>query len=410
MSRRTPAFLATAAAAGAIGAGATTSSDTASAGRADQQTTHLVSRALGGGLPNGPSTHAVISGDKRYSRLIAFESEASNLVARDSNGQKDVFAIKRSGSINNKGTPWRGGRTILVSRGVGGPANGPSYGASVSGAFRKPGKCVAFMSRASNLVAGDGNGKVDAFLAKAPGRKVSLVSVGNGEDVTGVSVSGDCSRVSYTTASGALYTRKGRKKVKKVAGVTGAADPSYAQGASNALVVGGSGGVYLSSGGTGRAKLVAAGGRNPAFNDLKRRTLAYEKSSGGRTQIAYKDLGRGEKIISSRSGDMGNGDSRDPVIGNSGYYVTFESHASNLGVNALGRTGDANGKPDTYLFTDVRDITLVQSVERKAEPVPGGGENPSMSYYANYLLFDSPAPLGSNGGNRQIFMRYLGEV
>lgn len=409
MSRRTPALLATAVAAGAFGVAATTSSDTASADRADQQSTQLISRALGGGLPNGPSTHAVISGDKRYSRLIAFESEASNLVAGDSNGQKDVFAIKRTGSVNNKGTPWKGGKTILVSRGVGGAANGPSYGASVSGAFRKPGKCVAFLSSASNLVAGDANGKVDAFLAKAPGRKVSLVSSGSGEDVTGVSVSGDCSRVSYTTSSGALYTRKGRS-VKKVAGATGAADSSYAQGASNALVFGGSGGVYLSSNGTGRAKLVAAGGRNPAFNDLKRRTLAYEKPSGGRVQIAYKDLGKGEKIISSRSGDAGNASSSDPVIGNSGYYVTFESHASNLGVNALGRTGDSNGKADAYLFTDVRDITLVQSVEKKAEPVPGGGENPSMSYYANYVLFDSPGPLGSSGGNRQIFMRYLGEV
>ena len=32
-----------------------------------------------------------------------------------------------------------------------------------------------------------------------------------------------------------------------------------------------------------------------------------------------------------------------------------------------------------------------------------------MSFYANYIVFDSPAPLGSNGP-RQVFMRYLGPV
>jgi hypothetical protein len=79
-------------------------------------------------------------------------------------------------------------------------------------------------------------------------------------------------------------------------------------------------------------------------------------------------------------------------------------------VNALGRTGDSNNRPDAYLYTNVRDLTLVQSVKEKAVPVPGGGENPSMSYYANYIVFDSPAPLGDNSGNHQIYMRYLGEV
>ena len=36
-------------------------------------------------------------------------------------------------------------------------------------------------------------------------------------------------------------------------------------------------------------------------------------------------------------------------------------------------------------------------------------KNPGMSFYANYIVFDSSAPLGSDGP-RQIFMRYLGPV
>ena len=81
-----------------------------------------------------------------------------------------------------------------------------------------------------------------------------------------------------------------------------------------------------------------------------------------------------------------------------------------LGVNASGRTGDSNGRPDTYLYTANRKITLVQSVKKKAVPLNGGGMNPSMNFYANYVVFDSPAPMNAAEGPHQIFMRYLGPV
>jgi hypothetical protein len=156
--------------------------------------------------------------------------------------------------------------------------------------------------------------------------------------------------------------------------------------------------------------LIAAGGSNPAYNDIKRQVVAYEKQAGAYRQIGYKDLGKSEQIISSHRGTPGNGDSRDPVIGNSGYYVTFESDASNLGLNSLSRQGDGNRQTDSYLYTNVRDITLVQSVVEKAVPLEGGGENPSMSFYANYIVFDSPAPLDDDRGAHQVYMRYLGPV
>ncbi len=376
----------------------------ADAARDRSQSTQLISRSIGGGIPNGPSTNAVISSDRRYARVIAFESEASDLVAGDTNGLKDVFAVKRTGSIGNEGAPWSGGNAIRVSRGLGGAAaNGPSYGASVSGDFHHRGRCIAFLSAASNLVGGDTNGTVDAFLVKSAGRRPIRLSLPRGAQSTtnasAVSVSGDCSRVSFVTG-GTLYTRKGRK-TRRVRTAGPAGNPSYAVGRSNALVFDAPAGVYLSRNGFRRPKLVAAGGANPAFNDLKRRTLAYEKHG----QIFYKDLGRDERAISARGGRVGDGGSRDPVIGNSGYYVTFESEASNLGVNANGSPGDYNGRADAYLYTDVRDLTLVQSVEEKAVPMPGGGQNPSMSYYANYILFDSSA-----GRSHQVYMRYLGPV
>ena len=378
---------------------------------AQEQTTQLISRAADGGTPNGPSTGAVISGDRRYARVIAFESEATDLVRGDTNGQKDLFAVKRNGSINNRGTPWRGGDAILVSRGLrGAPADGPSFGASVSGDFRNAGKCVAFLSGATNLVSGDTNGKVDAFYVTSPGRAPKRVSANDlPADADSVSVSGDCSRVSFT-AGGDLYTSLGGREAKRVSTRGSATDPSYATGHSDALVYAASGGVWLSSNGTGRGSLVARGGRNPVFNDLKRRTLAYETTVGNRTQIGYRDVGGGQRIISARGSNQGNGDSRKPAIGNSGFYVVFETDASNLSTSPSGAAGDDNSRPDSYLFTDVRDVTLVQSVEEKSQPLPGGGQNPSMSFYANYMTFDSPGPLGAADGPHQVYLRWLGAV
>src|SRR2546423_14060088 len=92
------------------------------------QTTSLISRSVSGGTPNGASSDPVISGDRRYARIIAFESEASNLVNGDTNQQKDVFAIKRGGSFGNDGSQGKPGKTTLVSRGRNGsPANEPAF-------------------------------------------------------------------------------------------------------------------------------------------------------------------------------------------------------------------------------------------------------------------------------------------
>jgi hypothetical protein len=378
-----------------------------------EQSTQLISRALDGGLPNGPSTHAVISNDKRYSRAIAFESDASNLVQGDLNGQRDVFAVLRTGSIGNDGSAWEPGRTVLMSRGMGGqPANGPSAAPTIDGGFHSRPTCVGFLSAASNLAAGDTNGKVDAFVSKLRGGAVKRVSRPGGRqataDTTAVAVSSDCKQVAFVT-DGKLYVSKKGRRARRV-GPAGAADPAFSTGVKNDLVFGAPRGVYLAKGGSRRPRLVAPGGRNPAYNDLKRQVVTYEKTVNGRSQIGYHDIGKRERIISSRNGSMGDGGSRNPVIGNAGYYVTFESDASNLGVNALNRVGDGNGRPDAYLFTDVRDLTLVQSVKEKSVPVPGGGQNPSMSFYANYIVFDSPAPLDSANGPHQIYMRYLGPV
>src|SRR4051794_38334973 len=114
--------------------------------RESAQNTILISRAHDGGVPNGASTNAVISGDRRWARAIAFQSEASNIVVSDTNGVGDVLVVRRGGVCANAGTQGFAPPAVLVSRGLGGaPANGPSWGPAVDGAFRARPKCVAFV-------------------------------------------------------------------------------------------------------------------------------------------------------------------------------------------------------------------------------------------------------------------------
>jgi hypothetical protein len=444
--RRIPStFLVVAACAGALAPSA------GAANRADLQSTVSITQG------NGPSSHPVISQDRRYSTILAFESEASDLVAGDSNGLKDIFMVRRANDLrNNTGTPWHQGATELVSKGLGGaPANGASWGATIDGGFPQPRnkptypKCIAFLSDASNLVAGDTNGVTDAFVSNGPGGAIERVSLPGGAQsaapTTTVTVSVDCTHFAYVV-DGKLHARyrnvlKPSQARRMSAGqrvraqrprsiafdLAGAATgPSFSTGQTDDLVVAADAGVYLIKDGVKRPRLVAPGGRNPTYNDVKCRVVAYETAAGGHTQVAWRYLGpaptrfkrsnasvpchaldkSGEQIASkNRDGHLGNGQSTDPSIGNAGFYITFQSDASNLGVNSLGRTGDPNGRTDVYLYTAVRDLTLVQSVEEKAVPLEEGGTNPSTSWYANYVFFDTPV-----NGVQQILMRYLGPV
>jgi hypothetical protein len=381
--------------------------------RASQQYTQLISRTPDGGVPNGPSGHSVISGDKRYARAVAFDSDASDLVSGDTNGQRDVFVVIRGGTFDGEGSRWNPGPTFLVSRGPNGePANGPSFAPAIDGAFQdaetKGPSCVAFLSAATNLYAGDVNGHVDAFRTKLTGGPPKPVSPAVDADTTAVAASGDCSLIAMITGD-KLYVNDG--KVTRLINTDGpASDPAFSTGRNQDLVFSTPSGVWLLEDGKSTPRLVAPGGSNPAYNDVKRRTVAYEKASGGAKQVMFRDLGQTEHLVSGLKGAPGDRDSRNPVIGNSGNSVTFETDATNLGVNSLGRAGDTNNAADVYLYTDVRNLTLVQSVAEKAVPLPAGGRNPGMNFYNNYITFDSPAPLGAAAGPDQVFMRYLGGV
>lgn len=112
--------------------------------------TTRVSVSSSGGQANHDSFEADISDDGRY---VVFRSNASNLVADDSNKRFDVFVHDRQTS-----------QTVRVSKPVSGESNGHSYNPAISG----DGNWIVFESDATNLITGDSNAARDIFRVPNP--------------------------------------------------------------------------------------------------------------------------------------------------------------------------------------------------------------------------------------------------
>src|SRR6266566_6930645 len=125
-------------------------------------TTTLVSANLTGtGGGNGDSIPTGISTNGRYA---CFESSASDLAPGDTNGVTDVFVRDL----------WSN-TTALVSANLAGvPGNGVCRGSAMT----PDGSYVAFVSAATNLVAGDTNGIPDVFVRDLQAGVTTLVSAG----------------------------------------------------------------------------------------------------------------------------------------------------------------------------------------------------------------------------------------
>lgn len=123
-------------------------------------TTTPVTVTIDGLAPNGQTNCPTLSADGRF---VAFWSNASNLVPDDTNGTFDVFLRDRELSHTT--------RVSVASDGS--QANGESACPSISA----DGRFVAFASSATNLDAGDANGRFDVFVHDTVARITERASV-----------------------------------------------------------------------------------------------------------------------------------------------------------------------------------------------------------------------------------------
>jgi Tol biopolymer transport system component len=147
----------------------------------------LVSTALNGASANSYVSALALSAD---GTKVAFSTHASNLVAGDINGVDDIFV-----------KDLQTGVVTLVSADASGHEGN---WASFRPVFSPDGSKIAFTSYANNLVAGDSNGDLDAFVKDLTTGEVTLVSVSNtgqqsvGANIENLTFSPDGSRIAFT--------------------------------------------------------------------------------------------------------------------------------------------------------------------------------------------------------------------
>ena len=148
-------------------------------------TTERVSVSNSGAQSNGNVGSFAITPDFRW---LAFDSDATNLVAGGISGWGDVYVRDRlAGTTQN---------VSVTSFGQ------PGNGGSIAPAISADGRCVTFLSVATNLVAGDANGMQDVFVHdRAAGStvraSVSSSSVQSDDESAACSISGDGRLVAF---------------------------------------------------------------------------------------------------------------------------------------------------------------------------------------------------------------------
>ena len=359
-------------------------------------------------LSDAPASSPAISQDKRWGRLVAFESGGN------------VFAVRRAEPYGENGTPWQAGNRVLVSAGLGGaPANGPSSAPVVDGTSRVAPHCVAFVSAASNLVRGDTNGKPDAFvrdLRSGVTRRVSVNSRGRQSNgtVTEAAVDGLCQRAAFVSDATDLALRKTKNRNWKTA-VTRANPAGRRQvyirafGGTTLIDKALKGLTFLASA-TDKGRPGNADSHSIAYSvNADRITFASEAANlssrdrNGVTDIYQRGMSRryGKKIKGKRvqylrmdtklvssgsNGLAGSGPSTAPASNVDGSIVAFATTAA-----SLIRTGGVSqiAKAEVPSGTGRPKVTLAST----GGGAPGNGAStaPSLTAAGSWVLFESDA-------------------
>ena len=356
----------------------------------DRQTFGVVmaSTDSGGGAANGGSIAPSLSADARF---VAFESDASNLVAGDSNGVRDVFVKDlQLGTIV---------RASVDSSGVEGNAR------SELAAISPDGTWVAFESDATNLVAGDTNGARDVFLHELATGVTLRVSVATG----GAQANGASGYASVSTNGLTVVFQSDATNLVAV-DANGATDVfryERATGATTRASVGAGG---LEANGASTVPSISANGRVVVFGSTATNLVAGDVN--GVEDVFARDLIalRTQLVSLGLAGAAANGPSSTSTnaqVSADGRWVAFDSSASNL------IASDTNNASDGF----VRDLAT-SAIERVDVSTAGaqaatGAASPSISADGRYVAFESGSSTlvtGDNNNYWDVFLRDRGPL
>lgn len=337
-----------------------------------------VSTSSTGQAANGGSYDASLG---FYGRSVVFRSDATNLVAGDTNGVSDLFVKNLATGVTTRvSTDANGVQGALAAYGAQLSTNedkvvfhtasslmaedlnnhtdiyvkdlatgavtlvGPAYsdGSSYDAVFTDTSKKVVFTSAATNLVAGDLNGKSDIFVEDLTTGQLTLIS---------------------STADGVQ---------------------------ANADAV---------------AASASGSGQFVAFQSAADNLVAGD--TNGQVDIFVKNLTTGAitRVSTSATGAQANGVSSDAMISAGGTMVLFTSAADNL------VAGDTNGQADVFL----KDLTTgaITRVSTGAGEAQGSGASyGGASADFSRIVFESLSGLTTDDANglRDVYIKDLADT
>jgi Tol biopolymer transport system component len=305
--------------------------------RETHQTTR-VSVASNGSQSNGDSFQPRVSPDGRF---VAFTSQASNLVAGDTNGWPDVF-------IHDRET----GQTVRASISSDGTQGDQASSFATPSA---DGRYVAFLSSASNLVPDDTNGVDDVFVRDLQTGQTARVSVSStGAQANDRSVepamSADGRYVAFTSFASNL--------------TTGDSSPN--------------GGVFVHDRQSGETTRVSAGlqvsGTGPSLS-ADGRFVAFALS-GNDVFVVDRLTGQTQPIA------VGSSSSLRPQLSADGRFVSFSSSANLV-------PEDTNGSLDAFVFDRQTNHLALVSVANDGSQGNNGGSSSLVSADGRFVAVDS---------------------
>lgn len=406
------------------------------------QGTERVSLDSAGMQGDNSSADPSISDDGRY---VAFSSSASNLVAGDTNGVADVFVRDRVSGVTV--------RVSVASDGT--QANGGSAEAAISA----DGRHVAFRSFATNLVAGDTNGRAEVFVHDLDSGITERVSVANtgaqsDRESDRPSISADGRYVAFESHATNLVAsdtndfndvfvrdRVGDTTVRvnvSSAGVEGnqfsgypsiSADGrvvSFQSNASN-LVAGdtnGLGDIFVhdldnattirvsldSAGNQGNrcacdANEISADGRRIAFTSSSTNLVAGDTNNLTDAFVHDLDGETTVRVSVASDGDQADFGSEQAAISADGRHVGFASRATNL------VAGDTNATTDVFVRDMDSATTERVSVDSAGNQGNGFAGRPSLSADGRNVAFDASSSnlvAGDTNAETDVFVRDVG--
>ncbi|OUL26792.1 hypothetical protein BV378_12275 [Nostoc sp. RF31YmG] len=330
----------------------------------ETNTIDRVNIASDGTQANGESKVSAISADGRY---VVFASNASNLVANDSNNARDIFVRDRLANTTK--------RVNLANDSS--QANGVSDLAAISA----NGRYVVFSSVASNLVAGDTNDMVDVFVRDLESETTELISTAsNNSQSNNDSLSPD-----------AAISKDGRYVVfysyasNLVANDTNEVADIFVHDRQTGSTVR----VSTANDGTegndiSLSPAISADGRYIVFSSLASNLVAGDTNDTGDIFVYDQQTKTIERVSLTSDETEADSNSSRPSISADGRYVVFQSRASNLGVD----NPDFNS--NIYLRDRLTGETKLVSPSLNGE-TDGDSINPSISADGSYISFESAA-------------------